>query len=488
MNDALILNVRDLHAGYGRVPVLHGIDLSVNEGQIVGVLGHNGMGKTTLLKTLMGIVPASSGRVEFDGVDISDEPAYERSRLGLGYVPQGRGIFPQLSVYDNLRMGVVEHGEDEHEAIELVLQEFPLLQPLLDRSGGALSGGEQQILALARCLISKPDLVFLDEPTEGIQPSIVDGIIELLQRLNSEHGLSIVLVEQNLEFVTSLSDRVLLLQKGDITGEVGGDESSNSALIEEFVGFGSGVSVPVRQDNSEVVDTVPSKMPERQNTETTKKQRFDYMTVKRPTHDQLKQITRDLGMNLSDDRISEFLDVMEDTMKVYDMVDAMPDYLPTVDYPRTPGYRPTPEENPMNAWYIKCEVKGAPRGQLSGKTIVLKDNISLAGVPMMNGASTLEGYTPDVDATVVTRILDAGGTIVGKAHCEYFCLSGGSHTNAAGPVHNPWKMGYIAGGSSSGSGALVGAGEVDMAIGGDQGGSIRMPGMALLNSSRLRGM
>ena len=112
MSDSLILNVRDLHAGYGRVPVLHGVDMSVKEGQIVGVLGHNGMGKTTLLKTLMGIVPATSGRVEFDGVDISDEPAYERSRLGLGYVPQGRGIFPQLSVYDNLRMGVVEHGED----------------------------------------------------------------------------------------------------------------------------------------------------------------------------------------------------------------------------------------------------------------------------------------------------------------------------------------------------------------------------------------
>ena len=237
MSDALILNVRDLHAGYGRVPVLHGIDLAVAEGQISGVLGHNGMGKTTLLKTLMGIVPATSGRVEFDGVDISDEPAHERSRLGLGYVPQGRGIFPQLSVYDNLRMGVVEHGEEEHEAIETILQEFPQLQPLLDRSGGALSGGEQQILALARCLISKPDLVFLDEPTEGIQPSIVDGIIELLKRLNTTQGLTIVLVEQNLEFVTSLSDRVLLLQKGDITGEVSGEQSSNSELIEEFVGF-----------------------------------------------------------------------------------------------------------------------------------------------------------------------------------------------------------------------------------------------------------
>ncbi|MDP6654192.1 MAG: ABC transporter ATP-binding protein, partial [Gammaproteobacteria bacterium] len=226
MSEALILNVRDLHAGYGRVPVLHGIDFSVSEGQIVGVLGHNGMGKTTLLKTLMGMVPATSGRIEFDGVDISDEPAYERSRLGLGYVPQGRGIFPQLSVYDNLRMGVVEHAEEEHEAIEAVIQEFPALQPLLDRSGEALSGGEQQILALARCLISKPDLVLLDEPTEGIQPSIIDGIIDLLKRLNTEQGLAIVLVEQNLEFVTSLSDRVLLLQKGDIIGEVGDGHST----------------------------------------------------------------------------------------------------------------------------------------------------------------------------------------------------------------------------------------------------------------------
>ena len=119
--------------------------------------------------------------------------------------------------------------------------------------------------------------------------------------------------------------------------------------------------------------------------------------------------------------------------------------------------------------------KARPSGKLKGKTVVLKDNIMLAGVPMMNGASTLEGYVPDIDATVVQRILDAGGTIVGKAHCEYFCLSGGSHTCAAGPVHNPHKMGYSAGGSSSGSAVLVALGEVDMALGGDQGGSIRMP-------------
>ena len=124
---------------------------------------------------------------------------------------------------------------------------------------------------------------------------------------------------------------------------------------------------------------------------------------------------------------------------------------------------------------MKTKVEGAARGKLKGKTVVLKDNIMLAGVPMMNGAATLEGYVPDIDATVVTRILDAGGTIVGKAHCENFCLSGGSHTNATGPVHNPYKMGYSAGGSSSGSAVLVALGEVDMAMGGDQGGSIRMP-------------
>ena len=199
------------------------------------------------------------------------------------------------------------------------------------------------------------------------------------------------------------------------------------------------------------------------------------MTVKRPTHAQLKDIVGDLHMRMSDESVGQFLNLMEDTFKAYDRVDSMPDYLPTVNYPRTPGYRPSGNENPLNAWYIKCDVRGAPSGPLAGKTIALKDNVCLAGVPMMNGASTLEGYVPDIDATLVNRILAAGGHIVGKAHCEYFCLSGGSHTNATGPVHNPHKLGYSAGGSSSGSGALVGAGEVDMAIGGDQGGSIRIP-------------
>ena len=505
-----LLEVKALSAGYGRVPVLHGVDFAVDDGEIVGVLGHNGMGKTTLLKTIMGIVPATGGVIGYAGLDLTRERASERARLGLGYVPQGRGIFPNLTVYDNIRMGIAAHDADEEDAVRRILAEFPRLEPLLDREGGALSGGEQQLLAIARCLISEPELILLDEPTEGIQPSIVDAIIELLRTLNRDRGVTVVMVEQNLDFITELSDRVLLLQKGVITGEVKGADVADPALIEEFTGFGGGSgsqprsSVPLaatpaassaagraaaagpavappasapRPSRATVPAPSGGASPEGASRQPSPalNQRISYMTVQRPTHTQLKEIVGGFGMSMSDERVQEFLDVMQGTLDAYDVVDGMPDYLPPVLYPRTAGHRPSPEENPLNAWYVKTEVRGAPRGPLHGKTVALKDNVCLAGVPMMNGASTLKGYTPDVDATIVTRLLDAGATIVGKAHCEYFCLSGGSHTNATGPVQNPHKAGYSAGGSSSGSGALVAAGEVDMAIGGDQGGSIRMP-------------
>lgn len=199
------------------------------------------------------------------------------------------------------------------------------------------------------------------------------------------------------------------------------------------------------------------------------------MPVSVPTPEQLKDIARQMGLSLTESDIASFLTLMQPSVDAYNIVDRLPDHLPQVKYPRTPGYRPSSEENTHNAWYYKTRIEGASQGKLKGKTVVLKDNVMLAGVPMMNGASTLEGYVPEMDATVATRILDAGGTIVGKAHCEYFCVSGGSHTNATGPVHNPHKLGYSAGGSSSGSAVLVALGEVDMAIGGDQGGSIRMP-------------
>ena len=199
------------------------------------------------------------------------------------------------------------------------------------------------------------------------------------------------------------------------------------------------------------------------------------MPVKAPSHKELKEIVENFGMNMSDEDIQSYLELMLPNFDAYNLIDQLPDYLPEVKYPRTPGYAPEGEENKLNAWYRKSSVKGATKGILAGKKVVLKDNICLAGVPMMNGASSLEGYIPDVDATVAQRILDAGGEIVGKAHCEHFCLSGGSHTNSKGPVRNPHNPDHTSGGSSSGCGALVGAGEVEMAIGGDQGGSIRIP-------------
>lgn len=200
------------------------------------------------------------------------------------------------------------------------------------------------------------------------------------------------------------------------------------------------------------------------------------MAIQPPSTTQLIEVGRQLGITLSKQDAAEYLECMEPLIAGYNTVDSMPDNLPPVKYPRTPGYRPDEGENKYNAWYVKTEIKGAPKGKLAGKRVAIKDNICVAGVPMMNGASVLEGYTPDVDATVVSRILDAGGEIAGKAHCEYLCFSGGSHTNSTGrPVQNPWKEGHTTGGSSSGSAALVAAGEVPMALGCDQAGSVRIP-------------
>ncbi|MBS0448933.1 MAG: amidase [Proteobacteria bacterium] len=199
------------------------------------------------------------------------------------------------------------------------------------------------------------------------------------------------------------------------------------------------------------------------------------MAVTRPTTTQLQDVAKSLGIHLDSAKAEAYRQLLQPNFDAYDAIDAMPDYLPPVKYARGASHKPTGDENKYGAWYAKATIQGAPGGKLAGKTVVIKDNVCVAGVPMMNGASTLEGFVPTIDATIVTRLLDAGATIVGKSVCEYFCFSGGSHTSASGPVHNPRRMGYSAGGSSSGSAALVAAGEVDLAIGGDQGGSIRMP-------------
>ena len=199
------------------------------------------------------------------------------------------------------------------------------------------------------------------------------------------------------------------------------------------------------------------------------------VSVRTPTTDQILQIAAGFGMHLSAEDAKSFQGIMAGTLTSYARVDEMPEPLPPVKYPRSPGHRPSAEDNRYNAWYWKCEIKGAAKGPLAGKRVAVKDNICVAGVPMMNGSRVLEGYVPDVDATVVTRILDAGGIIAGKAACEDLCFSAGSHTCATGPIRNPHNPEHSTGGSSGGSAALVAAGEVEMALGGDQGGSIRTP-------------
>ena len=199
------------------------------------------------------------------------------------------------------------------------------------------------------------------------------------------------------------------------------------------------------------------------------------MPVERPTSQQIKQIAGDFGMRLNDEEIESYRQLLSDSFASYDRIDELSEPKVVNSYPRDRGERASASENPYNAWYWKSTVSGANSGALKGKTIALKDNICLAGVPMMNGAEVLEGYVPDNDATVATRILDAGGTIVGKATSENLCLSGGSFTSAPYVVTNPHKITHQAGGSSSGSAVLVSTGEVDMALGGDQGGSIRIP-------------
>jgi branched-chain amino acid transport system ATP-binding protein len=231
-----MLKVTQLCTAYGRIPILNGVNFAVAKGEYIGILGHNGMGKTTLLKALMGFLPATGGRVCFAGTDITTAAPYRRARMGLGYVPQGREIFPGLTVHDNLRMGCGKEDGAERDIIAPVLEDFPRLKPLLDRVGGTLSGGEQQLLAIARCLCGKPRLVLLDEPTEGIQPSIIDEIVETLRRLREKSGLTMILVEQNLDFIAALSQRVLIIQKGMITREARPSDLGDPGLVGEFIG------------------------------------------------------------------------------------------------------------------------------------------------------------------------------------------------------------------------------------------------------------
>lgn len=211
-----MLDISQLTVSYEGSRILRGVNLSVSDRNLVCLMGRNGVGKTTTLKSIMGLVRTDTGTVQLDGTNLSTLRTEQRARLGLAYVPQGRDIFPNLTVWENLKISLVVHARTGNGQLDRVLELFPVLKEMLQRKGGVLSGGQQQQLAIARALLTDPKLLLLDEPTEGIQPNIIDQIGETLLKIKAEGKISILLVEQYLDFCLSIGDSFYIMDRGAI--------------------------------------------------------------------------------------------------------------------------------------------------------------------------------------------------------------------------------------------------------------------------------
>ena len=229
-----LLEVGDLEVARGGSPVIRGVTLDVGGGEAVCLLGRNGMGKTTLLRALIGLERVQSGRVLLEGTDVAGRAPHVIARLGIGYVPQGRGVFPDHSVEDNLLIGL-RRGGDPGPALKVARRMFPVLGERSSQRAGTLSGGEQQMLAIARCLVLRPRLMLLDEPTEGLQPSVVQHLRRALLAICEELGIALLLVEQNLDFAFEVTDRGYVLEKGAIAAVGATAELRHHAVIKEYL-------------------------------------------------------------------------------------------------------------------------------------------------------------------------------------------------------------------------------------------------------------
>lgn len=225
-----MLELSNVDAFYGNSRALQDVSMSVGNGEFVSILGRNGVGKTTWMRAVMGLMDRTTGSIKLDGAELTDKGTHERARAGIGYVPQGRGILPRFTVRQNLRMGTfaTENGNGELDA--WIFELFPILKDFLDRPGGNLSGGQQQQLAIGRALLTEPKVILLDEPTEGIQPNIVEQIEEVLVELNRTHGMTVVLVEQNVAFARRASQRFVILDRGSVAAQGAVDELSDELV------------------------------------------------------------------------------------------------------------------------------------------------------------------------------------------------------------------------------------------------------------------
>ncbi|MFC0241801.1 urea ABC transporter ATP-binding subunit UrtE [Rhodopseudomonas telluris] len=225
-----MLTFANVNSFYDRSHILHNVSLEIPTGQITAILGRNGTGKTTLLKTLMGLTDRSEGQIRLESDDLAVLPTFRRARAGIAYVPQGREIIPDFTIRNNILMGAFARTDGKREIPPLVAELFPYLMQNLDRNGGVLSGGQQQQLAIARALAADPKIILLDEPNEGIQPSIVQEIESIIVKLNRELGLTVLLVEQNIPFVRRAAQRFAMMEKGRVV-EFGGIERLSDDMV-----------------------------------------------------------------------------------------------------------------------------------------------------------------------------------------------------------------------------------------------------------------